>query len=143
MDVMKGFHQNIVAEDSRKFLRIICYLGIYKYLRMPFGIKNAPALFQRMMDIEFAKELREGWVIIYIDDVIIFHDNWEDHIKGVERILQKVRAMVMTISLKKSHFGFDSVKALGHIVSGLWIAIDQNRVAAVLNKQCPQNIGEL
>ena len=89
MDVMKGFHQNIVELLSRKFLRITCHLGIFEYVRMPFGIKNAPAFFQRMMDIEFSKELREAWLLIYIDDLVLFHDNWEDHIKAIELVILK------------------------------------------------------
>jgi hypothetical protein len=50
MDVLKGFHQNIVKQDSRKFLQIILRLGVHEYLRMPVGIKNPPSHFQRMMD---------------------------------------------------------------------------------------------
>ncbi|MBW0553935.1 hypothetical protein O181_093650 [Austropuccinia psidii MF-1] len=53
MDCMKGFHQNGFKPDSIKLLRIICHMGIYDYTRMPFGIKNAPAHFQRMMDTIF------------------------------------------------------------------------------------------
>ena len=138
MDVMKGFHQNIVEPGSRKILRITCHLGIFEYVRMPFGIKNAPAFFQRMMDIEFSKELREAWLIIYIDDLVLFHENWSDHIKAIEHVIQICKKMNMTISIKKCKFGFHEVKALGHIVSGLCIAMDQNRVAAVLYKPIPK-----
>ncbi|MBW0503897.1 hypothetical protein O181_043612 [Austropuccinia psidii MF-1] len=53
MDSLKGFHQNRFKANSMKFLRIICHMGIYEYTRMPFGIKNAPAHFQRMMDTIF------------------------------------------------------------------------------------------
>ncbi|MBW0532241.1 hypothetical protein O181_071956 [Austropuccinia psidii MF-1] len=53
MNCMKGFHQNGVKPNSMKILRIICRMGIYEYTRMPFGIKNAPAHFQRMMDTIF------------------------------------------------------------------------------------------
>ncbi|MBW0527529.1 hypothetical protein O181_067244 [Austropuccinia psidii MF-1] len=53
MDCMKGFHQNVFKPNSMKLLRIICHMGIYEYTRMPFGIKNAPAHFQRMMDTIF------------------------------------------------------------------------------------------
>ena len=143
MDVMKGFHQNVVEGESRKFLRITCHLGIFEYIRMPFGIKNAPAFFQRMMDIEFSKELREAWLQIYIDDLVAYHDTWEEHIKALEIILIKVKAMNMTISIKKCKFGYHEVKALGHIVSGLCIAMDQNRVAAVLLKPMPKNQKEV
>ncbi|MBW0555314.1 hypothetical protein O181_095029 [Austropuccinia psidii MF-1] len=53
MDYMKGFHQNVVKPNSMKFLRIICHMGIYEFTRIPLGIKNAPAHFQRMMDTIF------------------------------------------------------------------------------------------
>ncbi|MBW0592513.1 hypothetical protein O181_132228, partial [Austropuccinia psidii MF-1] len=63
MDCMKGFHQNGVKPNSMKLLRIICHMGIYEYTRMPFGIKNAPAHFQRMMDTIFQEEILEGWMV--------------------------------------------------------------------------------
>ncbi|MBW0517059.1 hypothetical protein O181_056774 [Austropuccinia psidii MF-1] len=58
MDFMKGFNQNGVQPNSMKLLRIICHMGIYEYTRMPFGIKNAPAHFQRMMDTIFQEEIQ-------------------------------------------------------------------------------------
>ena len=124
MDVLKGFHQNVVHPNSRQYLRIICFMGIYEYLRMPFGIKNAPSHFQRMMDSEFHKELSEGWLIIYIDDIIIASITWEEHLSRLDRVLAIVINMGMKISLKKCNFCFSELKALGHIVSGLTLAID-------------------
>jgi hypothetical protein len=143
MDVLEGFHQNVIHEDSRKFLRIVCHLGIFEYLRMPFGIKNAPSHFQRMMDTEFAHELNQLWLIIYIDDIIIFSDNWDDHLLCLEIILQKIIKMNMKISLSKCQFGFQELKALGHIVNGLSSGIEKHRVEAVLLKPTPQNTKEM
>ena len=139
MDVMEGFHQNIVELKSKKFLRITCHLGIFEYVRIPFGIKNAPAFCQMMMDIEFPKELREAWWLIYIEDLGIFHHNWEDHIKAIELVILKCKDMNMTISIKKCKFGYHEVKALDHIVSVLCVAMDQNRIAAVLLKPIPKS----
>ncbi|MBW0564220.1 hypothetical protein O181_103935 [Austropuccinia psidii MF-1] len=64
MDCMKGFHQNGVKPKSMKLLRIICHMGIYEYTRMPVGIKNSPADFQRMMDTIFQEEILEGWMVV-------------------------------------------------------------------------------
>ncbi|MBW0585626.1 hypothetical protein O181_125341, partial [Austropuccinia psidii MF-1] len=74
MDCMKGFHQNGVKPNSMKLLRIICHMGIYEYTRMPFGIKNALAHFQRMMDTIFQEEILQAYKGVYIDDIIIYSE---------------------------------------------------------------------
>ncbi|MBW0538603.1 hypothetical protein O181_078318 [Austropuccinia psidii MF-1] len=74
MDCMKGFHQNGVKPRSMKLLRIIFYMGIYEYARMPCGIKNAPAHFQRMMDTIFQEKILEGCMVVYINDIIIYSE---------------------------------------------------------------------
>jgi hypothetical protein len=124
MDVLKGFHQNFVQEDSRKFLLIISHLGIHKYLRMPFGIKNAPSHFQQMMDQVFREELSKLWVIIYIDYIIVLSDSWQDHLIKLRRILQKLQGINMKVSLSKCSFEFLELKALGHVVTGLTLGVD-------------------
>ncbi|MBW0551842.1 hypothetical protein O181_091557 [Austropuccinia psidii MF-1] len=67
MDCMKGYHQNGVKPSSMKLLRIICHMGIYEYTRKPFGIKNAPAHLQRMIDTIFQEEILAGWMLLFID----------------------------------------------------------------------------
>ncbi|MBW0539030.1 hypothetical protein O181_078745 [Austropuccinia psidii MF-1] len=87
IDCMKGFHQNGVKPNSMKLLRIICHMGIYEYTRMPFGIKNAPAQFQRMIHTILQEEILEGWMVVYIDDIITYSETWEDHVKYIDRVL--------------------------------------------------------
>ncbi|MBW0498735.1 hypothetical protein O181_038450 [Austropuccinia psidii MF-1] len=115
MDCMKGFHQNGVKPNSMKLLRIICYMGIYEYNRMPFGIKNAPAHFQRMMDTIFQEEILEGWMVVYNEDIIIYSETWEDHVQYIDKVL----------------------------ISGLSLAIDQNKVEELLLKPVPKDIKEM
>ncbi|MBW0534783.1 hypothetical protein O181_074498 [Austropuccinia psidii MF-1] len=105
MDFMKGFQQNAVKPNSVKLLRIICHMGMYEYIRIPFGIKNAPAHFQRMMDTIFQEEILEGWMVVYIDDVIKYLETWEDHVKYIDRVLSKYKPINLKISLKKCNFG--------------------------------------
>ncbi|MBW0534973.1 hypothetical protein O181_074688 [Austropuccinia psidii MF-1] len=121
MDALKGFHQNVVTPRTRKYLRIIVHCGVYEYLRMSFGIKNAPSHFQTMMNETFPEELSEGWLIIYIGNIILCSQTWEEHIYRLSREL----------------------KALGHVVSGLSLGIDKNKVTAVLLKPMPQNKKEI
>ncbi|MBW0508280.1 hypothetical protein O181_047995 [Austropuccinia psidii MF-1] len=143
MDALKCFHQNVLTPKAKKLLRIITHCGIYEYLRMPFGIKNSPSHYQRMMNTIFPTELSEGWLIIYIDDIIICSHSWSLHLERLARVLHKVAEVNMKISLKKCNFGFEELKALGHIVSGLSLGIDKNNVAAVLLKPIPQNKKEM
>ncbi|MBW0573126.1 hypothetical protein O181_112841 [Austropuccinia psidii MF-1] len=81
MDALKGFHQNGLTPHARKLLRIIAHCGIYEYLRMCFGIENALSHYQRMMNTILPHELSEGWLIIYIDDIIICSETWQLHLE--------------------------------------------------------------
>ncbi|MBW0495357.1 hypothetical protein O181_035072 [Austropuccinia psidii MF-1] len=143
MDGLKGFHQNILTPKNKKLLIIITHCGIYEYLGMPFGIKNSPSCYQIMMNTIFPTELSEGWLIIYIDDIIICSDSWSLHLERPARILDKVTGVNMKISLKKCNFSFEELKALGHIVSGLSLGIYKNKLAALLLQPIPQNKKEM
>ncbi|MBW0517859.1 hypothetical protein O181_057574 [Austropuccinia psidii MF-1] len=138
MDSVKGFHQNVSTENAKRLLRIIVHCGIFAYLRMPFGIKNAPSHYQRMMNTIFYEEFSEGWLIIYIDDITVCSETWDSHLKRLERVLQNIVQVNMKISLNKCHFSYSKLKALGHVVSGLSLGIDKNKVAAVLLNPMPQ-----
>ncbi|MBW0523777.1 hypothetical protein O181_063492 [Austropuccinia psidii MF-1] len=110
---------------------------------MPFGIKNAPSQSQRMMNEIFPEELLEGWLIIYIDDIIVCSKTWEEHMCRLSRSFTEIQSVNMKISLKKCHFGSKELKALGHVVSSLSLGIDKNKVAAVLLEPMPQNKKEI
>ncbi|MBW0590274.1 hypothetical protein O181_129989 [Austropuccinia psidii MF-1] len=110
---------------------------------MPFGVKNATSHFQRMMNEIFPEELPEGWLIIYIDDIISCLKIWEEHMYRLSRVLTKIQSVNIKISLMKCHFGFKELKELGHVVSGLSLGIDKNKVEAVLLKPMPLNKKEI
>ena len=107
-------------------MRIICHLGAFEYLRMPFGIKNSPSHFQRMMDSIFGSVIYQFWMMIYIDDIIIYSDDWGTHVDKIKIFLETSVKAGFEISIKKCNFGYGELGALGHIVSGLSLAIDQN-----------------
>ncbi|MBW0513951.1 hypothetical protein O181_053666 [Austropuccinia psidii MF-1] len=97
MDALKGFHQNVVTPRARKYLRVIFHCGVYEYLRMPFGIKNAPSHFQRMMNEIFPEELSEGWLIIYIYEMIVCSKTWEGHMYRFSRVLTNTQSLNLKI----------------------------------------------
>ncbi|MBW0492568.1 hypothetical protein O181_032283 [Austropuccinia psidii MF-1] len=118
-------------------------MGIYKYTRIPFGIKNAPPHFQRMMDTISQEQILEGWMVVYISDIIIYSETWEDHVQYIDRALSKCTPRNLETSLKKCNFGQQELLALVHKVSGLSMATDQNKVAEVLQKPVQRNIKEM
>ncbi|MBW0528319.1 hypothetical protein O181_068034 [Austropuccinia psidii MF-1] len=143
MDSWKGFNHSLLTDNAKKLLRIIVHCGIYEYLRMSFGIKNAPSLHQRMMNTIFPEELSEGWLVIYIDNIIVCSETWESHLTRLGRVLKKIVQVNMKISHKRFHFAYSELKALGHVVSGLSLGIDKNKVAEVLLKPMPQTKKEM
>ena len=112
-DMLKGYWQVPLTPRAREISAFVTPSGLYQYKVMPFGMKNAPATFQRMVN-KLVRDINgcEG----YIDDVVIFSDNWSDHIRQIERFFQIMREAKLTINLMKSEFGKATVKYLGHIV---------------------------
>ncbi|MBW0476866.1 hypothetical protein O181_016581 [Austropuccinia psidii MF-1] len=82
-------------------------------------------------------------MVVCIDDIIIYSETCEDHVKYIDRVLSKCTPINLKISLKKCNFGQQELLALGHKVSGLSLAIDQNKGAAVLQKPVPKSIKEM
>ncbi|MBW0464726.1 hypothetical protein O181_004441 [Austropuccinia psidii MF-1] len=113
-------------------------MGIYVYTRMPFGIKNAPSHFQRMIDTICQEEILEFWMVVYIDEIIIYSETWEDHVQYIDIVLSKCTPINLKISLNEHNFGQQELLALGNKVSCLSLSIGQNKVAAV-----PKSIKEI
>ncbi|MBW0482580.1 hypothetical protein O181_022295 [Austropuccinia psidii MF-1] len=105
MDYPKGFHQHVLTPPSRILLRIIYHCGSYEYLRRPFVIKNAPSHYQRMRNIIFPPELSEGWLILFIDDIITHSKTWILNLDRPSLVLNRILQVNMKTSLKKFKFG--------------------------------------
>ena len=112
-DMLKGYWQVPLTQRAREISAFVTPSGLYQYKVMPFGMKNAPATFQRMVN-KLVRDIDgcEG----YIDDVVIFSDNWSDHIRQIKSFFQIMQEAKLTINLMKSEFGKATVKYLGHIV---------------------------
>jgi Reverse transcriptase (RNA-dependent DNA polymerase) len=86
LDANKGFHQVRLAPSSQPMTAFSTHRGLFEYHRMPFALKNAPAIFQSIMDRILHSELREGWARVYIDDIIVFSPTFELHVGHLRRI---------------------------------------------------------
>jgi hypothetical protein len=100
----------------------------YEFTVMPFGLTNASATFQRMM----TKLLHEmSGCLVFIDDIIIFADTWEEHQKILEEVLHRIKAAGLKLKGTKCQFGRESVQFLGHIVSARGIHPNPYKVQAI------------
>ena len=108
--------------------------GFYQYRVMPFGLKNAPATFQRMIN-KIIRDL-EGCEA-YIDDVIIFGSTWEEHLSRVRELFCRLKEANLTVNLVKSEFGHAHVTYLGHVVGQGQVRPVTAKVDAIINYSIP------
>ena len=112
------------------------------YVKMPFGLMNAGATFQRAMDIDFSDEIGH-FIVIYLDDITVYSKIEEEHLKHLRKVFEKCRRFDLSLNLKKTVFGLQEGKLLGHIISEKGIRIDPQRVEGILQITPPRNIKEL
>jgi transposase InsO family protein len=150
LDLRSGFHQIPVSEEDvtkTAFWWVSARSQpprLLAYQRMPFGLKNAPAKFQRVMDTELAFSGCSEFAFAYIDDLLIASDTWEEHVVHVDRVLQMLVDCNLRIHPDKSIFGTNIVEYLGHNVIGEHgIAMSEAKVEAIKVLPNPTNIPEL
>jgi hypothetical protein len=108
------------------------------YEKMPFGLMNAGATFQRAMDIAFVGE-KDRFMVIYLDDITVFSTSDDEHLQHLKQTFEKCRRYGISLNPKKSHFSMEEGKLLGHIVSPEGIKIDPERVKAIQQIDIPRN----
>ena len=136
LDANTGFWQIEVAEEDRDKTTFSCHVGMYRFLRMPFGLVNAPATFQRAMDI-ILSEVRWESVLVYLDDVIIFSRSFEEHVKHLDLVLQKLSEAGATLKFSKCKFFRQAVDYLGHRLLPHKLQVLKKNVDAISRAEPP------
>ena len=117
VDLKSGFWQIKMAEESRQYTAFtVGSLGIYEFLRMPYGLCNTPATFQRLMQ-KCLGELNLQYALIYLDDVIMYSHMPEDHLKWLQAVLDRFALNGLKPKPSKCHFFKESLTYLGHEIS--------------------------
>lgn len=115
LDCNSGFWQIPIREEDRDKTTFTCHAGTYRFKKMPFGLCNAPATFQRTLDIILAR-YRWKSCLIYLDDIIVFSKTIKDHIGHVRDVLTALQNAGASLKLKKCSFFTQSVQYLGHVI---------------------------
>ena len=138
IDGFSGYNQIVVHPDDKENTSFTTPWGTFMYEKMPFVLMNVGATFQREMDIDFIGE-KDKFVLIYLDDIIVFSSNHELHLHHLRRTFLKCRRYGISLNPKKSNFALKEGKLLGHIVSVDGVKIDPKRVEAIKNLSLPRS----
>ena len=116
--------------------------GHFEYMVMPFGLTNAPAIFQHMMNDIF-REYLDQFVVIYLDDILIFSQDYIEHTKHVRLILTKLREHGLYAKPEKCEFDRTSVEFLGYVISSDGITMDEKKVETVQQWEVPTRVKDV
>ena len=143
LDMKSGYHQvEIEKEHKCRTAFTVGPLGFYKFNRMPFGLANSPATYQRLME-ECLGDLHTRICFIYLDDLIIFSKTVDEHLNRLEQVFQRLRDVGLKLSPKKCSLFQRKVKYIGHIVSEDGIKADPEKVSKVVNWPRPSSPDEV
>ena len=142
LDLASGYHQIPMAEDDKPKTAFSTLYGHYEFNRMPFGLKNAPATFQRLMN-SVLTGLQGLECLVYLDDIVVYGASLEEHNKRLEKILQRLRGSNLKLQPEKCEFLRKEVIYLGHIISENGILPDPSKLTAIHEFPTPKKVKEV
>ncbi|UYV77687.1 K02A2.6-like [Cordylochernes scorpioides] len=142
MDLRSGYWQIEVDEKDREKTAFITPDGLYEFQVMPFGLCNAPATFERMIDSVLGS-LKWNMCLCYLDDIVVYAPTFEEHLRRLQLVLSCIQKAGLSLNHKKCLFGSRRIKILGHLVDANGIHPDPDKVEAVSKFPRPRNISEL
>lgn len=136
IDLAKGFHQILVKDEDRKKTAFSTPLGHYEYVRMPFGLKNAPATFQRLMNA-ILKDYINKICVVYLDDILIFSTSLEEHKDSITKIFNVLRENNLKIQFDKCKFFTKETEYLGHVLTPEGVRPNPNKIKDIIQLKLP------
>jgi hypothetical protein len=142
IDLRSGYHQIKICPGDVPKTAFSTRYGLYEYLVMSFGLINAPAYFMYLMNSVFMSEL-DKFVVVFIDDILIYSKNEEEYEQHLRIILQRLRDHQLYAKFSKCAFWLKEVLFLGHVISAEGIAVDPNKIQEVLNWKSPRSVTQI
>ncbi|XP_076065309.1 uncharacterized protein LOC143039317 [Oratosquilla oratoria] len=136
LDLLQGYYQVRLSERSRAISAFITPEGLYQFTVLPFGLRNAPATFQRLMNIVTAGLVG---VRCYLDDLVVFSDSWGEHVDRLRALFAVLAAHSLTVNLAKSEFGHARITFLGHVVGKGEVQPIAAKITAILQYPAPSD----
>jgi hypothetical protein len=142
IDLRSGYHQVTMHPDDIEKTAFRTHQGHFEFTVMPFGLSNAPATFQSLMNDILQQYIRK-FVLVFFDDILIYSSSWVEHLQYVKLVFEQMRLHRLSIKKSKCIFGGTSVTYLGHVISANGVAMDPGKVEAVLAWPTPKTLRAL
>ena len=142
LDLNSAYFQMELDPETKHKSAFITHEGVFVWHRLPFGLKNAPMSFQMLMS-QVLRGLHWKFVLCYIDDILVFSRNFEEHLKHLGLVFAKLREANLTFKPSKCHFGVDQVLFLGHFLSKDGVSTDPAKTEKISNFPIPRSQTEL
>lgn len=142
LDLASGFHQIEMNESDIPKTAFNTENGHYEFLRMPFGLKNAPATFQRVMD-NILRGITNEMCAVYLDDIIVFSSSLQEHIEKLTAVFNRLRESNFKLQLDKSEFLRKEVAYLGHVVTPEGVKPNPDKISAITKFPLPSTTKQI
>ncbi|KAL0420201.1 UNVERIFIED_CONTAM: Ribonuclease HI [Sesamum latifolium] len=141
MDASQGYHQIMLAPEDQKKVSFITSEGTFCYVAMPFGLKNAGATYQRLVDKIFRSQIGIN-VEVYIDDMLVKSKKAEEHVKDLEETFSVLRKYKLKLNPAKCDFGVQGGRFLGFMVTQRGIEANSLKIKAIIDMKAPNCLNE-
>lgn len=140
LDIKSAYWQIPMSESSKQYTAFtVPSRGLYQFLRMPFGLHNAPATWQRLIDNIIGYDL-EPHVFVYLDDIVIVTETFSKHLEILESVMNRLREANITLNREKCNFCRPEIKYLGYVVNRYGLHVDPDKVAAIVEMSRPNTV---
>jgi hypothetical protein len=138
LDLRSGYHQVRMRPTDIHKTAFRTHDGLYEFLIMAFGLCNAPATFQALMN-DVLRPFIHRFVLVFFDDILIYSRTWADHLRHIRAVFAELQRHQLFLKRSKCAFGASSVAYLGHVVSAAGVAMDPTKLQAVRDWPQPQS----
>jgi hypothetical protein len=142
LDGYSGYYQIEIALEDQGNTTFTCPFGTFAFRRMPFGLCNAPATFQRCM-VSIFSDMVEKFMEVFMDDLSVFGDSFDNCLNNLKLVLARCVEKGLVLNWEKCHFMVTSGIVLGHVVSSKGIEVDKAKVDLILNLPTPKTVRDV
>jgi hypothetical protein len=142
IDLRLGYHQMKIREQDFPKTAFTTRYGLYEFMVVSFGLTNTPAYFMNLMNKVFM-EVLDLFVVVFIDDILIYSETAEEHEEHLRIVLEKLRQQKLYAKFSKCKFWMEKVAFLGHVLSAEGIAVDPSKVESITKWEQPLNVTDV